>query len=520
MGDIALLLREIFAAQPAYLEAKAYSDGKKNEVWATKKLGQMLSKTANRYRVNIARRPIDAVLDRLEITEVSVADDPEMTKVLTIDVFDDNQLDLELPDAFDLAETYGDAYVMCWPRPDEPGAVDVFVNDPINMRVLYDPENPRRKVLAGRTWLDSDNFRRVTLWRDGPRVERFISTKKEDSQQIPSGGYKDADFVPFLADAGNQDSWFEDLALGLGNPVFHLRTGRPYGKPEHEQAYGTQNMLTKQIATMMDATDGYGFPFRYMLSKLGTTGPVASLSDEWDDDETPRAPTATNFGDPSPIGGRRSDQQTSSDPGTIAKLTDVDAVGQLQPADVGNFLDPISMTLRLSSVVTNTPLNYFDPSAASASGESKKEHEKPAVNKANRRLRSYDGTAKDALAYALALLGHVGLKVMISWAPTASVDEAAELNVAAKRREVGVPFITFMTQLGYPEKEVQRWVDEATPDDEVLEHRVGLLKELAQAAQALGAAATLGVIDTGEAKALITQMMIKETPAITPPAGQ
>jgi hypothetical protein len=514
MGDIKTLLDEIFTAEPAYREAELYSRGRKNEVWATAKLAKLLSQSANRYRVNIARRPIDAVLDRLEVIGVAVTDSPEQTVRLQ-QIYDDNELDLELPDALDKAETFGDAYLVEWPQPDSGGQkVDVFVNDPVGMRIIYDAENPRKKSFAGRTWLDSDKKRRVTIWRAGPRVERFIAKEPEDTTIRLN--YNDSDFMPLLAEEGNKESWFEDLELGLGVPVFHLRTKRPYGIPEHEQAYGTQNMLTKQIATMMDATDGYGFPFRYALTKRGTTGPVASLDDDdWEGDDTPpRAPTATSTA----ISDGRG-RSTRADPGTIAKLTDVDTVGQLQPADISNFLDPMSMTMRLSSVVTNTPLSYFDPSAASASGESKKEHEKPAVKKSERRLAGYNAALRDALAYAMALIGIPDAKVAVNWAPVASVDEGEEVALAKARQDAGVPFVTAMVQLGYEKATVEQWVVEATPDDTVLEHRVALLRELSQAAQALGAAASLGVIDQALAQQMITQFLTKEVPAIQPPAA-
>jgi hypothetical protein len=178
---------------------------------------------------------------------------------------------------------------------------------------------------------------------------------------------------------------------------------------------------------------------------------------------------------------------------------------------VVNLLDPIGMTLRLSSVVSNTPLNYFDPSAAAASGESKKEHEKPAVNKADKHLARYDGTLRDALAYAMALLGKQVAGVVVNWAPTQTVDDQAEVTLAKSRQEAGVPLERTLVDLGYADEDVKKWIDEATPDDKMLEHRVMLLKELAQAAQALGAAASLGVIDEDTARQLITRMVVGGT---------
>lgn len=500
MGDIAVLLKEIEEARPHYEKADRYSRGKVSEVWANKRLERVMRRSADKYRVNIARRPIDAVLDRLEIISVAAesategadpADDP-MTKVLNQVIWDGNELDLKIPDALDWAETFGDAYLICWPRPEDEQGVDVIPNNPKSVRVIYDPERPDRILFSGRTWLDSDGYRRVTLWRDGPVRERYRS--KEVETAYPVDGYKDTDFLPFQDDEDDPESWREDLQLGLGNPVFHLRTADVdgYGVPEHESVYGTQNMLTKLIATMMDATDGYGFPFRYQLVKAGTTGTLADLDDEWEegDSDGPTPP-----------------RQSRAEPGTIAKLYDTEEVGQLQPADVANLLDPLGMTLRLSSVVSNTPLNYFDPSAAAASGESKKEHEKPAVNKADNRLRRFNATLRKCLSYAMALNGTVVPGVVINWAPTETVDDLAEVQLASARRDVGVPLKEVLVRLGFPERDVQSWIDEATPDDEVLEHRVALLKELAQAAQALGAAASLGVIDEETARLLITRMI-------------
>lgn len=498
MGDISLLLNEIFDALPKYEEAELYSRGRVSEVWTSKRIAHVMRKSAGKYRVNIARRPIDAVLDRLKIVSVAVEaegddENEDLTAVLNEQIYKANRLKLKLRTALDKAETFGDAYVICWPRPGGEDGVDVMVNDPKYLRVIYDPERPDKILFSGRTWIDSNKHRRVTIWRDGPTRERWISKSPELAR--PTEDFKDDDFEELRDDPDDDESWFEDLGMGLGNPVFHLRTAdeNGFGVPEHESVYGTQNMLTKQIATMMESVDGYGFPFRYALVKAGTTGNTATLDDDWDEDDedSHKAPTAAK-----------------ADPGSVAKLWDTDAVGQLEPAAVANFLEPMAMTLRLSSVVSNTPLNYFDPSAASASGESKKEHEKPAVNKADNRLDGYDATLVDALAYAMALNLTPVPGVVINWAPTETVDDHAEVVLAKSRQEAGVPLDRTLVDLGYPAKDVKEWIENATPDDQVLEHRVALLKELAQAAQALGAAASLGVIDQATARALITRMVV------------
>src|SRR3546814_18417719 len=54
-------------------------------------------------------------------------------------------------------------------------------------------------------------------------------------------------------------------------PFFHFRTARPYGRPEHNKAYGPQDALTKLDTNMMSNSDFANFPQRGALQETGTT---------------------------------------------------------------------------------------------------------------------------------------------------------------------------------------------------------------------------------------------------------
>jgi hypothetical protein len=67
-------LAEIREYAPEYETAWDYADGKRVEVFANPTVARALRAAGVRFNINIARRPIDAVLDRLSVAAVTVVD--------------------------------------------------------------------------------------------------------------------------------------------------------------------------------------------------------------------------------------------------------------------------------------------------------------------------------------------------------------------------------------------------------------------------------------------------------------
>lgn len=486
-------LTEIKRADTDYLIARKYYRGDRvAEHFSNPNLAVLFKASAEHYHVNIAKRPVDAVLDRLEVSAITVtrgdAPDEALAAVLEDKIRRPNRLDQTLEDLFEMAEEYGDAYLMTWPSSRVDDELRVTAYSPVGMRMFYDDEEPTLATHALRTWLvpppdgspaagdaearkdPTKQYRRVNVYTAG-YIQKLISTKPAAEVQ------SDDDFVPYTADDPEPDPESTEPQSEPGAvdnpdgriPIFHFRTKRPYGEPEHYSVYGCQNLLVKEIVTLAEATDGFGLPFRFALKESAQA--LGSASDVFDTDTS---------------GERTQRGKVDAKPGGFAQLWDVKEVGQLTPADVKNLLEPIDKIMALASTVSTTPLDYFDPSAAAASGVSKKEHKDPLFRKVGRRQRDFGAELADALELGFEQLGYPGVTVTVDWKPIQELDAAAAFATTKEGQDAGFSFEESAKLSGFAGTEVDEargWRNRGAE----LEH----LAMFAEALQKMGAAAQM-----------------------------
>lgn len=494
-SDLITTIKEILRAAPAYEKAERYWAGTANEVFSDPNVHDILGANASKFKVNIARRPITALMDRLELDSVAVEDDdpadtddtPDRAEISPLQAeldkaWRDLELDLEVPEAIAKALRYGDAYLAL--GKDRREELVSYVRTPFKLRAFYDDDNPKELRWFGSTWLDDEKYRRVTLWYLD-RTEHYISK----SPDLSSDRLVDDEFRPYTPDPNDPDSWIEEVDDDTPRwPFYHLRTERPYGRPMHEVVYGVQNMLTKQLAVLMDATDGYGLPFRYAIRKLGSLGQRATAQDDWD---TPGGPAV-------PEGPK-----VKTKAGQLAQLDGIDAIGQLQPADINNLLEPIDMFMRLGAVVSDVSLNYFDPSA-DVSGVSRREDEKPFVKKVERLQTLFEGVLERYLQDVLALRGAGDTTVRITWAPAELVDEGERWAIVKAKCDAGMPLRQALIEAGYVDKAVDQFLAES--GEQAYSTRVELWLKLSQLASNFGAASNLGIIDEKTVQLILREL--------------
>lgn len=504
-------LKEIARADVRYLEAQNYYEGEKiKELFSNPKVAAVLGANADKFYVNIAKRAVDAVLFKLEVLGFTVttstgAEAKEAAQQFKVNVWDHNRMRQAISDALEWAEEYGDSYLLTYDdlTPGSDG-VDAIAYTPLGARLFYDSETERRKLRFVRTWLirrdDSGDekdtwYRRVTIV-DATEVRQLVSTVQDNAIET------DAHFEPFV-DEDAPDAPDEELEPGQepagpgvvrhgygGFPVFHLRTKRPYGVPEHKCLYGIQNLIVKDIATLAEGIDGFGLPFRFRTMSSG---------------DNLKPGRADVFGDDTATSTTK--DRVKTEPGALANLYDTDKVGQLTPADVGNLLDPLSMFMRLASVVSVTPLDYFDASAASASGESKKEHQAAYNAKCETRQFDFDTALVDALEFiANNILDLGGVLVRLVWQPVQERTAEEKHAQAASAQAAGMPYDAAWVEAGYPAEEVATWV---APDDRPAA-KAKVAVDVSTAAKNFGAAAQLGVIPSDGVSQLLQQIV---TPA-------
>jgi hypothetical protein len=506
-------VKDIQRADIGYQIAATYYEGQGvKEVFANKNTAAILGQNADHYNINIAKRGVDGVMDKLVIEgwaiDVDGRKNPAAEQSFRENVWDHNELEALLPDALEAAEEYGDAYLLAWPVEDDSATeVDVFLHKPIGARMVYDPGNERVPLRYVRTWLikhtaSSDDqkawFRRVNII-DAGFIRKLIS-RVPALQADTDAEYEeyDGEDPPRDAVGDTEQAITEPLPPGVSVnpygriPVAHLRTRRPYGTPEHACLYGCQNLLIKVIATLGESVDGFGIPWRYRTldsDKLLKPGTDEFDQQGKDDDEDDRVRTRA---------------------GEMANLYDTESVGQLVPADSKNLLDPIDKVMQLAATVSTTPLDYFDASAASASGESKKEHKGPYLSKIGKRRTDLGRAIVEVLEFALVdILGHVGAAVTLVWQALHERTDAERYQQIKDAVEAHVPWVVACVEAGYDQEVVDEWVANGWAPEDSPAARVALFQGIAAGTRDLAAAANLGGIDATAAQQLIAQALAR-----------
>lgn len=473
--DLETAVQGVTSRQDPMNRAASYYEGSEPEVFASVRLRRALERTGTSFRVNYARTPVNAVLERLELAAVTatmkdevVLDETEnlvdttgelddINQMLT-EIWEDNELGIESNEIHRAALVYGECYVMVWPSDADDAEVgdddtdtfvdiDITLNSPVNTQLFYDPENPRRKLFAAKMWRLNDelNRTRVNLYYPD-RVEKWISKAK--------GAKKQADFVEYIDMYendfdGEEPSPVWPMPNPFGEvPVFHFRTQRPHGRPEHRDAFGPQDMINKLVVNQMSASDFSAFPQRYVLAGNTASNEASDFDQELD-----------------PVNLEENRARLTASPGELWWLQGDDLkIGQLDSSDPKAFLDPLREYVKGMASVTATPLHYFQGMGGVPSGESLRAAEAPLIKKVRDRQQSFGNTWKEVFRFALKITGVTGVSVDVRWASPQSLDDKDAWEAAAAKHAAGVPLKQILMEMGYSEAQADLWTANI-PDD-------------------------------------------------------
>lgn len=432
VDDILPALDELNDAQPGYEQAQSYYEGTTPEVFFSPRVRRLLHGSSTHFRVNLTARVIDAVRERMEIIAL-VAETDELTQVLNTQVWHANQMELESPDIHRDALTYGDTYVFCWDgrgwdpsESDEEGAsVVMYHQTPLQVRAFYDEDNPRLMRLAVKSWTETSGEHK------GHRVNLYYPTHIERYVQPDEGKAAKGKFT--LIDE------FDNLYGRV--PFFHFRTRRPYGKPEHFNAYGPQDALTKLIINQMVTSDFAAFPQRYGLVEAGQG---TDMADQFDDDDDPTDEVAK-------------DSALRASPGGIHLLNHIKEVGTFSAADISNFLDPMDWYVHAMAATTATPLTYLDPTGNIPSGEAQRQADSPLVTKVGTFEREFGATWRDLLGFGMTKVLGLPCTPTVHWAPAQVLNDLVGWQTVKAKTEAGVPVRVALMEAGYTEAVVTSW---------------------------------------------------------------
>ena len=397
-----------------YLTAEAYYEGTESEIFSNPRWYDLLTNRKNDFRFNFSRTVVDSVLNRLEINNITAMTEQATKKIN--DVWQMNDLQIDADEVHRRALVYGDCYSLVWTDVD--GNVTVDYNSPLTTVMIYDDENPRIKKFAAKLWQTEDpndykkKIARLNMYYPD-RIDKF-EMFGEIENVISESGFILIDTV--------ENPWNEV-------PVFHFRTSKQYGRPEHQDAYGPQDAINKLIITHMNTVDYQGAPQRYALSGGGN-------NQEFEDfDDTAEA--EDNIG------------KLKNGPGELWYLKGVSKVGEFSPADHKVFTEPVKDFVRSMASITNTPLHYFEKTGSVPSGESLRTAEAPLLKKVEDRQITFGSTWTDLFRFILKIDNETEPNVDVKWKAVESMDSLDAWEVAVKKRVVGVSLEQVLIEMGY-----------------------------------------------------------------------
>lgn len=476
VSDVMTAVQAIRDEVDTYQLAADYYHGEVGELFVSPAVKRALRGGLGGFDINLARRAVDALLDRVRILSVSVPGSDELTRRLIDEVWTPNRMDRRAKTVHWGALTYGDYYLTVWDGEAE-GTVEMHPNTPAGCRIFYDPENPTVKEYAAKLWAEGhgdDRVYRLNLYY-ADRIEQYAT-------EAGHKGEEDVEWREYLVDG---QAWPIPNPHGEV-PVFHFRTGEPYGRPEHRGAWGPQNAITKLSSTLMSTVDFQGFPQRYALTKAGQSDPAAQM---FDDDDNPE--TAIS--------------ELTAGPGNLLDLPGVDKVGQFDPADMDAFLKPLSFYVRAMAAATAKPLRFFDPQGQVPSGEALRADEAPLAMRISDFEELCGEAWQEALVFAAKVAGFAISPPDVGWAPVQTVSDLAGWQTVAAKQAAGVPAKQALTEAGYTSELVEGWLaDRQAPN---LDTRLAALGKVADAMQKLGAAVQMGMLDEAQAQAVVAGVM-------------
>ena len=411
MSDIKKAIDTIVDRRRHYEIAENYYEGLQPEVFTSDSWLKMFRIDNKHFRFNFAKTVVDSVSNRLEIANILGVTEEATAEINRI--WEKNDLKLDANEIHRNSLVYGDSYAIVWT--DVNGEVTIDYNSPMTTVIIYDDENPRVKSFAAKMWETTDfegkKMTKLNMYYPD-RIEKY-AVFGEVLNVISATG-----FLPYEV---IENPWGEI-------PVFHFRTTKMYGRPEHIDAYGPQDAINKMMATHMVTVDYQGAPQRYALGGSGNSSEFEDFDETATDIENLKA--------------------LKNGPGELWYLKGIDKVGEFAPADHKTFTEPVREFVRSMASITNTPLHYFEKTGNVPSGEALRTAEAPLMKKVEDRQVAFGNAWRDLFRFVLAIEG-INSDVEVKWHAVESMDSLDAWEVAVKKRVVGVSLEQVLIEMGY-----------------------------------------------------------------------
>lgn len=424
--DIETALKQFKASADGYAKTDRYYRGDHDLKFATDKFKNAFGSLFREFALNLCPAVVDAVRDKLIVTEFRVEDGGEKLADEAWKIWQANRMGKRSGEVHKEAVKNGDAYAIVWP--DAAGKVTIYPNRAASCTVIYDEETPGKISWAAKQWRTSDNRLRLNLYYPD-RIERYVTKAKSDAiaAMLPDAKeFLPADDQPIVANP-----------YGIV-PVFHFANNSDLGMPgisELASAIPVQDALNKSVLDMLVAMEFASYRQRW----------ASGIEIEYDEETGKPIPPFT-------AGIER--LWTTENP--EAKFGDFEA------ANLEQFLS-VKESFRIDlACVTGTPIWYFMQAKGDfPSGEALRKSETRFTNKVRDRQEAFGQVWEDVMAFAL-MVENKGsdIRLFAEWEEPAPLSEREELENLLVKKELGISDEQALIEAGYGENDVSRMLAE------------------------------------------------------------
>lgn len=422
---------ELLDSQDGYLRAAAYAKGASPEVFSNESLVALLNLDSTDYQLNYSGIPVKLLSERVNYESARVLEDPDATDRIT-DIWEANEMPLEIQHFHRDAFMYGDNYTLVWL--DDNDEVDICPVSPLETRMIYADKDQRKKEYAIRAWEDFDELGQEVIRANlyyFDRIEKYVAVKKQEQAKMIWEVFEvEGEDFPLFHDFGEI-------------PIFHARpAGRPYGTPEHIDAYGAQDAIVKFTVSLMETVDFMAFPQRVILRNTKANGSVEG--------------GLSKLGGKPETGTRNTGSTLKASPRTILEL-DGDSFGQFDPADAKAFTESVDHFVKGMADVCRIDMRHFSSVGGQhPSADALRAADAPLRSRIAARQKALGAFWSDVLTFVLKLDGiEIDSKIEVHWAPQ-EIDNLKELTdmVIALIKEGQMPVRAAYRYLGITDEEM------------------------------------------------------------------
>jgi hypothetical protein len=412
--DLELAYNALAGKQEAYKTLWAYYDGDHPLRYSASRLRDVFQHADARFTQNWCAVIVDAALDRMELKRWTAGDDLALTTMMN-DLWTQSEMTFEDVEVHRATLVIGEAFVIVWPDAD--GQVQGYYNDPALCHVFYDSDNPHRKRMAAKWYVDEDGLRRMTLYYPD-RLAYYVSRVKSDTVGSAS--------ALFSAEEPEAENPYGEI------PVFHFRRERRKVRSEIANALPIQDAVNKLTSDMMVAAEFGAFKQRWVISNADTSMLKNAPNELWE------IPAGDGIG----------------------QGTQVGEFGEMQ---LNPFLASIESLSLSMAAITRTPKHYFMSKGGDPSGEALIAMEAPLNKRVSRYVESFSNTWRDVARFMLRIQGTDVPAEMLEpvFAPVETVQPRTQAEIRQMSTSAGMPLRVVLQREGWSQAELEG-LDQAT----------------------------------------------------------